>query len=80
MEDDDEGEGEEIMQTLVGEETEEEETDVESDGEAAEDIFELFQNENSSKLTCDQGNLDTLQIAITCNKMSQFKEIIVSMK
>ena len=42
MEDDDEGEGEEIMQTLVGEETEEEETDVESDGEATGDIFELF--------------------------------------
>ena len=66
------------MQTLVGEETEEEETDVESDGEYIYlYIFELFQ---FSQLTCDQGNLDTLQIAITCNKMSQFKEIIVSMK
>ena len=31
------------MQTLFGEEEEEEETDVESDGETAEDIFELFQ-------------------------------------
>ena len=30
------------MQTLFGEEEEEEETDVESDGETAEDIFELF--------------------------------------
>ena len=43
MKDDDEGEGEEIMQTLVGEETEEEETDVESDGEYIYlYIFELF--------------------------------------
>ena len=30
------------MQTLFGEEEEEEKTDVESDGDSAEDIFELF--------------------------------------
>ena len=42
-EDEEEGEGEEAMWALFEEEVEEEYTDVESDGEAAAEIFELFQ-------------------------------------
>ena len=41
-EDKEEGEGEEAMRALFEEEGEEEDTDVESDGEAADEIFELF--------------------------------------
>ena len=42
LEDEEEGEGEEAMRALFEEEGEEEDTDVESDGEAAAEIFELF--------------------------------------
>ena len=41
-EDEEEGEGEEAMRALFEEEGEEEDTDVESGGEAAAEIFELF--------------------------------------
>ena len=41
-EDEEEGEGEEAMWALFEEKVEEEDTDVESDGEAAAKIFELF--------------------------------------
>ena len=41
-EDKEEGEGEEAMRALFEEEGEEEDTDVEYDGEAAAEIFELF--------------------------------------
>ena len=41
-EDEEEGEGKEAMRALFEEEVEEIDTDVESDGEAAAEIFELF--------------------------------------
>ena len=42
-EDEEEGEGEEVMRALfVEEEEEDEETDVESDGEPVEEVFELL--------------------------------------
>ena len=37
-----EGEGEEVMRELFAVEEEDEETDPESDGEATEEVFELF--------------------------------------
>ena len=42
LEDEEEGEGKEAMLALFEEEGEEEDTDVESGGEAAAEIFELF--------------------------------------
>ena len=41
-EDEEEGEGEEGMRELFAVEEEDEETDPESDGEATEEVFELF--------------------------------------
>ena len=41
-EEDEEGEGEEVMRELFAVEEEDEETDPESDGEATEEVFELF--------------------------------------
>ena len=40
-EDKDEGDGEEVLQALFEEEEAEEETDLDSDGEAADEIYEL---------------------------------------
>ena len=54
-EEDEEGEGE-----LFAEEEEDEETDIESDGDAVEEVYELFWSHSVRerklfKLTCDQG-------------------------
>ena len=42
LKDEDEGDGEEVMQALFEEEEAEEETDVDSDGEAADERYELY--------------------------------------
>ena len=41
-EDKDEGDGEEVLQALFEEEEAEEETDVDADGKAADEIYQLY--------------------------------------